>query len=283
MISPSVDIQGHRGCRGLMPENTIEGFLKAIDYGVTTLEMDVVISKDRQVVVSHEPFFNHEISTHYDSSITITEANEKTFNIYEMDVEEIQKFDVGTRSHPRFPLQSKFRTHKPTLLEVVTTAESYIAKQKLPAIYYNIEIKHLPEFDDVFHPKDTVFTKLVYDLILQLGIQDRTTVQSFDPACLNILHAMDASITTALLVENLDSVETNLDKLTFTPRIYSPYFKLIDDLAVKKCHEKNIKVIPWTVNEASDIIATIQLGVDGIISDFPDRVIELYAGIKPIK
>ncbi len=112
------DWQGHRGCRGLMPENTIPAMLKALDLGVTTLEMDAVITKDSVVVLSHEPFFNHEITTRPDGTFT-TEQEEKTLNIFSMASAEVQHFDVGLKPHPRFPLQQKMPAVKPRLADVI--------------------------------------------------------------------------------------------------------------------------------------------------------------------
>src|SRR6476469_6327956 len=100
------DVQGHRGSRGLMPENTIPAMYKALDLGVTTLEMDAVVTKDKQVVVSHEPFFNHEITTRPNGH-AVTVAEEKSLNIYQMDFAEVRKFDVGSKVNPRFPRQQK--------------------------------------------------------------------------------------------------------------------------------------------------------------------------------
>ena len=105
-MQTTFDKQGHRGCRGLMPENTIPAMLHALELNVTTLELDVVITKDKQVVLSHEPFFNHEITTKPDGAL-VAEAEEKSLNIYQMTFEEVKRFDVGTRPHPRFPLQKK--------------------------------------------------------------------------------------------------------------------------------------------------------------------------------
>ncbi len=115
MELPVFDKQGHRGCRGLMPENTIPAMLKAIDLGVTTLEMDVVITKDKKVILSHEPFFGNEITTRPDGSyIKFTE--EQHYNIYQMNYDEVIKYDVGMKPHPRFPQQQKNESGK-TIIE----------------------------------------------------------------------------------------------------------------------------------------------------------------------
>ncbi len=281
-IVQNLDIQGHRGCRGLLPENTIEGFINAVDLGVTNLELDVVISKDSQVVVSHEPFFNHEITTHPEG-IEITAENATDFNIYEMTYNEVKRYDVGSKGNPKFPIQSKIKTYKPTLSALIDTVEQYISLKNLPAVSYNIEIKYDKKEENKYHPTAEVFTKLVYDLIITKGIKERCNVQCFDEKPLNILHKMDASIATAFLVGDTGNVTEKLAKLDYKPNIYSPHFRLVDAALVHYCHENKIKIIPWTVNDEKDITNIIMLGVDGIISDYPDKVIEIYEGIRPQK
>jgi glycerophosphoryl diester phosphodiesterase len=135
-----IDKQGHRGCRGLMPENTIPAFLKAVDLGVNTLEMDLVITRDNKVLVSHEPFFNHEITTLPNGELVL-ESNEKELNIYKMDYSEVIKYDVGSKVHPRFTQQLKMKVHKPLLSEVIDSVELYSKENHKPALYYNIETK----------------------------------------------------------------------------------------------------------------------------------------------
>lgn len=277
-IKNNLDIQGHRGCRGLMPENTIEGFIKAAQLGVTTMELDVVMTKDSQIIVSHEPFFNHIISTHPDS-INITEQNEKDFNIYLMTLQTAQTFDVGLKDHPKFPLQSKIKCFKPSLSQVIDTLEQYVVISNRPALKYNIEIKYDHRFVGQYFPERPFFCDAVMKIIEDKGIKSQCNVQSFDPDILNYVHQTDSTYILSLLVENKDSFKTNLDKLTFKPQIYSPNYKLIDNHLMQYCKQHHIKVIPWTVNETSDITNVIKMGVDGIISDYPDKVIELYQGL----
>lgn len=274
------DIQGHRGCRGLMPENTIEGFIHAVYLGVSTLELDVVISKDSQVVVSHEPFFNHLISTSPPGTDSITPENEKQFNLFTMDYDEIRRYDTGSKDHPDFPIQSKIKTFKPTLGNAVVNVEQYILAKGLNPVRFNIEIKHKDESEGIFNPTADKMVQLVYLEVLKLKIKDQCCIQSFNPKCLNIMHALDSTIQTALLVENMDYYRKNLSKLTFKPTIYSPHFKLINKELLKDIKTMKIKVIPWTVNEENDIIQMLKLQVDGIISDYPDKVIELLQGLK---
>ena len=131
------DKQGHRGCRGLMPENTIPAMLHAIDLGVATLEMDIVFTKDSVAILSHEPFFNHEITTKQDGSF-IGENDERQYNIYQMNFAETQQFDVGLKPHPRFAQQKKLAATKPSLANLIDSVEKYISIKKNYPIYSTI-------------------------------------------------------------------------------------------------------------------------------------------------
>ncbi|HLF45012.1 MAG TPA: glycerophosphodiester phosphodiesterase family protein, partial [Chitinophagaceae bacterium] len=146
------DIQGHRGCRGLMPENTIAAMYKAIDLGVTTLEMDVVITKDNKVIVSHEPWMEKEITTRPDGTYILSTFESMQLNIYKMDYEEVKTYDVGMKPHPRFPKQHKLKAIKPLLSDLIDSVEHYLSKNNLPKVQYNIETKSLPAGDIKFHP-----------------------------------------------------------------------------------------------------------------------------------
>ncbi len=270
-LSSVFDKEGHRGCRGLMPENTIPAYLYAIDLGVTTLEMDAVITKDSQVVMSHEPFFNHEITTKPDRSY-VTLQEEKSLNIYNMTYNEVKTFDVGLKPHPRFPQQQKIKAVKPLLKDVVDSVTTFMMTRKRPPVFYNIETKSDPAGDGIFHPKPAEFVELLMDVIKEKGIEDRTIIQSFDIRTLQYLHENYPVIKTALLIEEFDkkSFALQLKELGFIPTIYSPAYHLITPLLVKQCHETGIKIIPWTVNDKTEIERLKNLGVDGIISDYPN-------------
>src|SRR4051794_32197410 len=139
-LNMTFDKEGHRGCRGLMPENTIPAMMKALELGVTTLEMDAVITADSQVILSHEPFFNHEITTKKDGT-AITEGEERSYNIYKMTYAETQSFDVGLKPNSRFPRQQKIAATKPKLSDVIDSVEAYIKEKNRPSVAYNIETK----------------------------------------------------------------------------------------------------------------------------------------------
>jgi glycerophosphoryl diester phosphodiesterase len=268
---PKLDIQGHRGARGLFPENTIPAFEAALKLGVNTLELDVVVSKDGQVVVSHEPFMNHEITLDVNGN-PISESDEKSFNLYHMSYDSIRLYDVGSKLHPRFPNQIKMKVAKPLLSEVIKTAE----KQSGKKIRYNIEIKSLPGYDGLFSPEVDEFVRLALEIIKSEKISKRTTLQSFDVRALESIHRQAPKIKTVLLVDGNESIDAKLSELTFKPKIISPYFELLDIVSVEKYHRQNFKVIPWTLNSEKDMKLMMEYKVDGIISDFPDLLLKVY-------
>lgn len=265
------DKEGHRGCRGLMPENTIPAYLKAVDIGVTTLEMDAAITKDSQVVMSHDPYVNHDIGTKPNGT-PVTIGEEKNLAIYKMDYADIKRYDVGLRGNPHFPQQQKMAVVKPRLVDVIDSVEAYAAKTGKHPMQYNIETKIAPATDNLYHPEPGKFVELLMAVILQKKVEQRVIIQSFDPRSLQYLHAKYPAIKTALLVSGEDkkSFALQLKDLGFIPTIYSPEYHLVTPLLVKQCHDTGIQIIPWTVNDKPTIDQLKILGVDGIISDYPN-------------
>lgn len=272
----TLDVQGHRGCRGLMPENTIPAMLKALELGVTTLELDVVITKDQQVVLSHEPFFNHEIATKPNGEL-VTEAEEKSLNIFQMTMEEVSKYDVGMRPHPRFQNQEKMKVAKPTLEAVFDSVKAYCNQTGKPIPFFNIETKSNPATDTIYHPAPALFVDLLMAVITKKGMQEKAMIQSFDFRTLQYLHQKYPTMATVALVEDFDKTpfDDQLNKLGFVPKVYSPNYALVDSDLVTACKQKNIKLIPWTVNDTTDMKRMKDIGVDGIITDYPDRLLNL--------
>jgi glycerophosphoryl diester phosphodiesterase len=269
----SFDIQGNRGARGLMPENTIPSMIKALESGVTTLKMEVVISKDKQVVVSQEPYFNQEISISPDGE-PITLKNQKNYNIYKMDYSEIKQFDVGSKPHPRFPHQEKFRIEKPLLADLIDKVEFFAKKKKLPKTVYNIETKLIRNGDNEFQPSPEVYVELVMAVVKEKKIEQRVIISSFDMRTLQYLHQKYPNIQTALGIDEKEDFENNIKALGFTPTIYSPYLPLVGKGLVDKCHAAGVKIIPWTVNTVKEMLYLKNLGVDGIITDYPNLMVE---------
>ncbi len=269
--SGDFDKQGHRGCRGLMPENTIPAMLHALDLGVTTLELDIVITKDKQVVVSHEPFFNHDITTKPTGEY-VTAAEELTLNIYQMNYAEVRKYDVGMKPHLRFSQQQKIKAYKPLLKELFDSVAQYMITSKRPHPYFNIETKCLPIGDNLYHPKPDEFVELLMAVIKEKKLEEQVIIQSFDFRTLQYLHKHYPNIKTAMLIEDNDKrgIGKQIAALGFVPSIYSPHYSLITEDLVNYCHSKKIKLIPWTVNTKEDIERLKNMGIDGIITDYPN-------------
>lgn len=266
------DLQGHRGARGLAPENSLQAFQKALELGVNTLELDLAITKDKQIVVSHEPWMNADICLDADGN-DIEKANEKSFNIYKMTYDEVKTYDCGSKYNPAFTEQELESSYKPLLSEVLHMADS-LSKNHGKKIKYNIELKSLPEGDDLYHPKPAEFVKLVMDVLQEETKLKRVNLQSFDFRILQELHKSYPDVKLAALVYNTD-FDTALSELGFEPEIYSPYFPLVNKDMINKAHSKDMKVIPWTVNEEEQMKTLLKLGVDGIITDYPNKALKL--------
>ena len=265
----AVDWQGHRGARGILPENSIPSFLKALEYPITTLELDVVVSKDKKIIVSHDPIFNHKICDKPDG----TPVGEKEeILLYELTYEEIKAYDCGSRGNERFKEQTPMKVHKPSLADMVKAVEKYCDENNRERPNYNIELKAIPEGYGKATPHPDEFVKLMLDEMKNLGIASSANLQSFDINILNEINKQDPDVVVAYLIESLEGIDENLDKLNFKPDIYSPYFMLVNQSVVEQLKSKGIKLIPWTVNEPEMMKKLVELGVDGIITDYPNLI-----------
>lgn len=273
------DLQGNRGARGIAPENTIPGMIRALDLGVNTLSMNAVISKDKRVVLSQEPYFNHEISTKPDGK-PISLKDQKKYNIYKMDYDELKKFDVGSKVHSRFPHQQKMQVGKPLLEETIDAVEEYVKQKKLSRPNYSIETKTIPKGDGEFQPEPAEFVELIMEIVNRKKIAKRVTIQSFDVRTLQYLHVHYPKVKTSLLIDEKIDFELNIQELGFKPTVYSPYAVLVGKGLIERCHEAGVKIIPWTVNTEKDMKYLIELGVDGVITDYPNLYQKVKAELK---
>lgn len=267
-----IDWQGHRGARGQLPENTVEAMRRALQDGVKTLEMDVVVTVDSIIVLSHEPFLNSAICLDTNGEDLSNEAHK--YNIFQMTFEELKAYDCGSKVYESFAGQEKFKVYKPSLSEVILAAEetSVFLNREMP--YYNIEIKSKPEWDGVYHPEVATYVDLLMKEISKSKIEERTNLQSFDKRSLQYAHENYPQMLLSLLVEDATkSFAEHIEELGFMPDIYSCHYKLLNPKMVKELQAQGIKVIPWTVNEIEEAQKLIKMGVDGIITDYPARII----------
>ena len=267
------DLQGHRGYRGLYPENSIQGFIKSLEIGVNTLELDVVISADNKVIVSHEPWMSYHICLDSNGNKIIDDKN--LYNLYSMDYKDIRKFDCGIIGNNQFPEQNKISTFKPTLNNTIKIIDGYATDNLIKLPNYNIEIKSKLSTDLLFHPEVKEFSDLVMSVIDSHNIIDRVTIQSFDFRVLRYINQEYPNVKLSALVSDNFNPQKNLNDLGFYPYTFSPNYNFLKYDDVRYLQNKKIKVIPWTVNSNDDIAKVLRLGIDGIISDYPDRVLKI--------
>ena len=269
------DRQAHRGGRGLMPENTIASEKNAINYDCT-LEMDLQMSKDKKIVVSHDAYFNSDFCLTPEGD-TMTKKDGYSRFIYEMPYDSVAKYDVGLKPHPGFPRQKKMHAVKPLLSVLIDSVEAY-AKEKNHVNHYNIEIKSSPKADGKNYSTLEEYVDLAMKIIIDKGIEPRTMIQSFDIRALKLVHEKYPAVKTSYLVGKADksNAEGYIEKLGFKPDIFSPEFSIVTPELVKEFHQQNVLIIPWTPNTVEDIQRLKDMGADGAITDYPD----LYAQIK---
>lgn len=265
-----IELIGHRGATGIMPENTIPAFKKALEYEVDSIEFDVVISGDNQVVVSHEPWFRHDICLTPEGD-PIDEESQLDHLIYKMSYDEIAQYDCGSKQRPGYPDQETQPLSKPLMSDAINEVESYRKEKDYSAVIYNVEIKSKPAWDNELQPEPREVAQLVYDELQRLDMLDRIRIFAFDDRILNAFNEIDSEIEQVYLIsKGKPDISKNLSKLTFLPEVYAPNFSLVDSSLIAKVHSEEMQIIPWTVNEFEDMVRLVSLGVDGIISDYPN-------------
>ena len=285
----SLDLQGHRGARGLHPENTLGGFVAALSIGVTTLELDCGVTADGVVVVHHDELLNPDT----------TRLNgrwlDQRIPLHEVTFAELLAYDVG-RLRPGSAYAERFPTQRgrdgvriPRLAAVLAMAES-----KSQTIRYNIETKLSP-LEPAHTLPPAAFADAVIAELRAAEVASRAAIQSFDWRSLKRVQAVAPDIATSCLTAELHDLDTlargqpgsspwtaglDVDDFGSVPQlvhaagcdIWSPSLRNVSTSRIAEAHDLGLKVAVWTVNEPPDIEAMLDLGVDGIISDYPDRV-----------
>lgn len=290
--APALDLQGHRGARGLLPENTLPAFAKALEIGVTTLELDTAVTRDGVIVVSHDATLNPDITRGHDGQW----IQRKDISIHDLTWSELQQYDVG-RIKPdsayaaRFPLQLPVDgTRMPRLIDVF----AQVRRSGNELVRFNIETKISPE-----HPQRTLppeaFARALIALVRAEKLESRVTIQSFDWRSLQVVQREAPQIATVYLSAQQpwqDNIRAGGETSPWTAgfhisryggslpqlvkaaggKVWSPYYGEITVETVREAHRLGLKVVVWTVNDPGDIARMLDLGVDGIISDYPDRL-----------
>ena len=271
---PKFSAEAHRGGRGLWPENSIIAMENAMKIdGITTLEMDTHITKDGKVVVTHDDYLSPGFMlTPEGKEIPVTDA--KRYPVFQMEYEDLKRFDLGTKPLAGFPSQQKVKTHIPLLSDLIDAVQKDINKNKTKQFFYNIETKCDAKGDGITNPEPAVFVELLMDVIKKKKIMPYVIIQSFDKRTIQLIHEKYPNVKTSFLVANKKSYEENITDLGYKPFILSPVLQMVNEELVKKAHADGVKIIPWTANKIEEMNALRALGVDGIISDYPDLLVQ---------
>jgi glycerophosphoryl diester phosphodiesterase len=263
-------LQGHRGARGLFPENSLLGFEKTLGFSeVSTLELDLCVTADGALVISHDPWLNEHICTITDSS-----KEGSAYNLYKMTYDSILKFDCGTKGHPDFPKQQLTFTSKPLLKDLI----AMIDEKGLRWPNFNIEIKSHRKGDNIYHPGPKKYADLVMVALNELNeaypeadLLNNVSIQSFDLRVLREVRKTALPVRLGLITDKTAAPAIEMDALGFPVDIYSPSYELVTQELISWCHFRQIAVIPWTINDVSEMQKLVDMGVDGIISDYPNK------------
>ncbi len=303
--APDFDVQAHRGGRARRPENTLAAFAYAVELGVDTLEMDLAVTKDRIVVVSHDYRLNPTITRGPDGRFLEGDA---PILIRDLDFEQLQGYSVGEIKRGsdywyKFRDQVALPGEKiPSLSQVFALVDSMGADTLL----FNLEIKTYPPFPEYTIDYNEV-VELVLNALRQFGMESRVTIQSFDWRSLKAVKETAPDISIACLTARNFSIngawynlqpggegpspwlaDLDFDDYNSAPTlvyafgadILSPYYREIERRDVEEAHRLGIKVIPWTVNDQRIMKKLIGWGVDGLITDTPDLLLEVLEGFK---
>ena len=267
-------VHGHRGCRGLFPENTIPAFLHALALGVDVLEMDVVISADKRVVVAHEPWLPAHLGLSPQGS-AIDPGQERASNIYQLPYASIRQCEVGNLPYSLFPAQQSVPTYRPLLHEVLQAVENACQQLGRLPVGYSIEIKSDSATDNTYHPMPDEFVELVASIIPP-ALRPRVTLLSFDHRILQVSRRLLPTLAVCLLVETPFQVNTLFQELGFVPEVFGPDYHLLTPahLQALEMSFPKLRVVCWTVNTLADMRELSKWGMAAITTDYPDRFLQ---------
>ncbi|NTU52343.1 MAG: glycerophosphodiester phosphodiesterase [Chlorobiaceae bacterium] len=258
------EIQAHRGARAFYPENTLQAFCKAADLGCGVIELDLVVSQDRRIVVAHDPW------------VWLSSGDDLIrSDLFSMTYEEIACFDCGAAS-PAFPFQQSIRAVRPLLSEVFLVVEEHLRQAgRSQAMIYNLEVKSWPELDGKAHPAPREYASLVLRDIVESGLEHRVRLQSFDARILRAARRVMPWLCYGLLVDD-PAVLSHFQHTTgFVPEYVNPRVDRVDGTLVEWLHGLGSKVVAWTVNQPEAMLAMKTFGLDGIITDHPEIALHL--------
>lgn len=296
-LPPNFDAQGHRGARGLQPENTLPAFETALDVGVTTLELDLHYTQDGHVVIWHDPIISKDkCRLPEDTSAAVPDPRNplRRILISQQSLDIIQTYQCDQNPEPgRFPSQQSTGTplagdnyHIITLGELFDFVDNYVKSgdksaaqvENAAAVRFNIETKRDPAHPEYIGDGFTggeagPFELAILEEVSTYGLADRVTIQSFDHRSLRTIRAINENISLAALTTGGEAKVKVYYGYQFD--IWSPNSNDLTPELVEEAQELGLRVIPWTVNDPALMQALIDMGVDGLITDRPDLLLAL--------
>ena len=265
-------VHAHRGGAALYPENTIPAMLHAVEIGVPMLELDLHVTRDSQVVVSHDAYMN-PIKALKPNGEEIPIDSARMYSIYSMTYDSLKRYDVGSRPNPAFPNRKNLKCSVPLVSDLIDSVEHSTQSKGLCPVGYNIEIKSWPDKDGIYSPDYRTFADLCMRVLLSKNLGDRLLLQCFDPRTLNYVHEKYPNVRLSYLVEDMTvDFDELMKRINFVPQVISPNHAMVDSAFMDKSRKLGMEVAPWTVDEKDEILRLRTLGVDAIITNRPDSV-----------
>ena len=259
VIRPHTRVIAHRGGAGLYPENTIEAMINAVKLGVRDLEMDMHITKDSVVVVSHDPY---------------VKGYGKQYPIYSLTLKELEKLPVGDKFDKKFPESKRLKCHVPQVTELIDSVEAYCHRHNLPPAKYTIEVKSTVESDGKLSPDYKTYTDLCMKALNSRSLGSRLLLQSFDLRTLKYVHEKYPNVHILYLINRSSkSYDEAMKRLGFTPYAISADSPMINKDFLKKAKSAGMRVIPYTVDMEKEAQRLENLGIDAIITNYPDKML----------
>jgi glycerophosphoryl diester phosphodiesterase len=302
-MSTSFDLQGHRGARGLKPENTLPGFEAALDVGVTAVETDLHLTHDGVVILAHDPCVTSHLCRLLPGGAGPDPASQPM--IRSLTVKQLRGYAADANpDRPRFPNQDATVTplarifskrqgiHPytlPTLDDLLAFIQAYAGdlgrnagktaaqRDRACRLRFDLELKRMPfqpeligDGFDGCHPSQ--LEKRVVEAVQAAGVVERTIVRSFDHRCVRAIRRLEPRLTTAVLVERMAPVSPVSLVREAEAQIYCPDYHFLDEAQVRQAHAAGIRVVPWTINQPAQWRRLLEWGVDGMTTDFPDQL-----------
>lgn len=250
----------HRGGAALYPENTIPAMINSLKIGVRNLEMDLQVTQDGKVVVSHDPYLK---------------GFDKQYPIFKNDYADLASHNIGIVTDTQFPKRKNVDCHIPLLGDLIDSTEQYCKSHGIEPVDYTIEIKSTSKRDNVLAPEYKAYTDLCMDVLKEKELGNRLLIQSFDVRTLKYMHKKYPNVRLMYLInDKIKDYDSAIDILGFIPDVISRNYQTIDKIFVDKAHGDGVEVISYTADDKNSISELANMGIDAVITNCPDELMK---------